>query len=49
MANVMFVPDKDEYNLYHRYVGYNKYYGWYNGVAEDFAGWLTSSMRKIQM
>ncbi|MBS4208202.1 glycoside hydrolase family 2 TIM barrel-domain containing protein [Bacillus sp. FJAT-50079] len=40
MANVMFVPDKDEYNYMTDIVGYNKYYGWYQGKAEDFAGWL---------
>ena len=40
MANVMFVPDKDEYNYMTDIVGYNKYYGWYQGKTEDFAGWL---------
>ncbi|TWD99587.1 beta-galactosidase [Neobacillus bataviensis] len=40
MANVMFVPDKDEYNYVTDVVGYNKYYGWYQGEAEDFADWL---------
>lgn len=40
MANVMFVPDKDEYNHITDVVGYNKYYGWYQGKAEDFAPWL---------
>ncbi|MEH7117494.1 glycoside hydrolase family 2 TIM barrel-domain containing protein [Neobacillus vireti] len=40
MANVMFVPDKDEYNYVTDVVGYNKYYGWYQGKAEDFADWL---------
>jgi beta-galactosidase len=40
MANVMFVPDKDEYNYVTDVVGYNKYYGWYQGEAEDFAAWL---------
>ena len=40
MANVMFVPDKDEYNYVTDVVGYNKYYGWYQGKAEDFAEWL---------
>ncbi|WP_209123816.1 glycoside hydrolase family 2 TIM barrel-domain containing protein [Alkalihalobacillus sp. BA299] len=40
MANVMFVPDKDEYNFITDTVGYNKYYGWYQGKAEDFADWL---------
>lgn len=40
MANVMFVPDEDEYNYITDIVGYNKYYGWYQGQAEDFAPWL---------
>ena len=40
MANVMFVPDEDEYNFMTDVVGYNKYYGWYEGKTEDFAGWL---------
>lgn len=40
MANVMFVQDKDEYNFITDTVGYNKYYGWYTGKTEDFAGWL---------
>lgn len=40
MANVMFVPDKDEYNYVTDIVGYNKYYGWYQGKTEDFADWL---------
>ena len=40
MANVLFVPDDDEYNYITDVVGYNKYYGWYVGQTEDFAGWL---------
>jgi beta-galactosidase len=40
MANVMFVQDKDEYNYMTDIIGYNKYYGWYQGKAEDFAPWL---------
>lgn len=40
MANVMFVSEEDEYNYITDIVGYNKYYGWYQGKAEDFAGWL---------
>jgi beta-galactosidase len=40
MANVMFVSDKDEYNYITDIVGYNKYYGWYQGKTEDFACWL---------
>lgn len=40
MANVMFVQDNDEYNFITDTVGYNKYYGWYTGKAEDFAGWI---------
>lgn len=39
-ANVMMVPDDDEYNSYTDIVAYNKYYGWYNGKTEDFAEWL---------
>jgi len=42
MANVLFVPDTDEYNYITDVVGYNKYYGWYVGKAEDFAPWLDS-------
>jgi beta-galactosidase len=40
MANVMFVGDKDEYNYLTDIVGYNKYYGWYQGKTEDFGPWL---------
>lgn len=40
MANVMFVPDDDEYNTVTDVIGYNKYYGWYNGEAHDFADWI---------
>ena len=40
MANVMFVEENDEYNYITDIVGYNKYYGWYHGKAEDFSGWL---------
>ncbi|WP_068676983.1 glycoside hydrolase family 2 TIM barrel-domain containing protein [Oceanobacillus sp. Castelsardo] len=40
MANVMFVEDDDEYNYMTDIVGYNKYYGWYTGEAEEFADWL---------
>jgi beta-galactosidase len=40
MANVMFVDDKDEYNYITDVIGYNKYYGWYQGKAEDFVPWL---------
>lgn len=40
MANVMFVPDKDEYNYITDIVGYNKYYGWYQGKTEDFEKWI---------
>ena len=39
-ANVMAVPNDDEYNTYTDIVAYNKYYGWYNGKTEDFADWL---------
>lgn len=37
MANVMFIPDEDEYNHITDTVGLNKYYGWYTGVVGDFA------------
>ena len=40
LANVMFVGNKDEYNYITDVVGYNKYYGWYVGAAEDFGPWL---------
>jgi beta-galactosidase len=40
LANVLFVPDNDEYNFMTDVVGYNKYYGWYVGKAEDFAPWM---------
>lgn len=40
MANVMFVNDNDDYNHVTDVLGYNKYYGWYQGEAEDFAGWI---------
>ncbi|GFP74419.1 glycoside hydrolase family 2 protein [Clostridium fungisolvens] len=40
MANVMFVEDNDPYNFVTDIVGYNKYYGWYQGKTEDFIGWL---------
>ncbi|MCM3444227.1 glycoside hydrolase family 2 protein [Metabacillus halosaccharovorans] len=42
MANMFIVDDKDEYNYMTDVIGYNKYYGWYNGKAEDFAPWLDS-------
>lgn len=45
-ANVMFVPDTDEYNYITDVLGYNKYYGWYNGKAEDFAGWIDGFHKK---
>lgn len=40
MANMFMVEDQDEYNYITDVIGYNKYYGWYNGKAEDFASWL---------
>jgi len=40
MANVMFVSEEDEYNHITDVLGYNKYYGWYQGKTEDFEGWL---------
>lgn len=38
-AQVMMVPNDDEYHTYTDIVAYNKYYGWYMGEAEDFAEW----------
>ncbi len=46
MANVMFVEDEDEYNSMTDIIGYNKYYGWYQGKSEDFAPWL-DGFRKV--
>lgn len=46
MANVMFVPDEDEYNHLTDIIGYNKYYGWYNGEAQDFAAWIDGFHKK---
>lgn len=40
MANVSFVEMDDEYNYITDTIGYNHYFGWYGGKAEDFAGWL---------
>ncbi|MCK0473382.1 glycoside hydrolase family 2 TIM barrel-domain containing protein [Halalkalibacter sp. APA_J-10(15)] len=40
MANVFMIDDEDEYNYMTDIIGYNKYYGWYNGKVEDFAPWL---------
>lgn len=42
MANVMFVENEDEYNQVTDIVGYNKYYGWYVGEAEEFGPFLDS-------
>ena len=36
----MMVPNDDPYHHYTDIMAYNKYYGWYNGAATDFAGWL---------
>ncbi|WP_336772529.1 glycoside hydrolase family 2 protein [Paenibacillus sp. MMO-58] len=40
MANVLFVKEEDKYNRMTDVIGYNKYYGWYHGKAEDFEPWL---------
>lgn len=40
MANVLFVKEEDEYNRMTDVIGYNKYYGWYHGKAEDFEPWV---------
>ena len=39
-AQVMMVEDDDDFHKYTDVVAYNKYYGWYNGEAEDFEPWL---------
>lgn len=39
LANVMMVEPDDRYNFVTDIVGYNKYYGWYIGKAEDF-NWI---------
>ena len=39
-AQVMMVPNDDEYHTYTDIVAYNKYYGWYTGKTEDFAEWM---------
>ena len=46
MANVMFVEDEDDYNYVTDTIGDNKYFGWYNGEAGDFAGWLDGFHKK---
>ncbi|CZQ89131.1 Hypothetical protein Tpal_1096 [Trichococcus palustris] len=46
MANVMFVEDEDDYNYVTDTIGYNKYFGWYNGEAGEFAGWLDGFHKK---
>lgn len=46
MANVMFVEDEDDYNYVTDTIGYNKYFGWYNGEAGDFAGWIDGFHKK---
>ena len=35
----MMVPNDDPYHNYTDIMAYNKYYGWYNGKAEDFSEW----------
>ncbi|MGL6106085.1 glycoside hydrolase family 2 protein [Romboutsia sp.] len=39
-AQVMMVPNDDEFHTYTDIMAYNKYYGWYQGEAEEFAPWL---------
>ncbi len=39
-ANVSFVDKKDEFNTITDIIGYNLYFGWYNGEPEDFAEWI---------
>ncbi|WP_136608778.1 glycoside hydrolase family 2 protein [Paenibacillus dokdonensis] len=46
MANVSFVEMDDEYNYITDTIGYNHYFGWYGGKAEDFEGWLDRYHKK---
>lgn len=39
-AQVMMVENDDDFHKYTDIVAYNKYYGWYNGEAEEFEPWL---------
>ena len=40
LANVGFVPNDDEYNDMTDVIGYNQYFGWYQGKVEDFGTWI---------
>jgi beta-galactosidase len=40
MANVSFIEETDEYNFITDIIGYNQYFGWYTGKAEDFSDWI---------
>lgn len=40
MANVAFVGADDEFNYITDVLGYNQYFGWYTGKAEDFSEWI---------
>ncbi|GFZ33126.1 beta-galactosidase [Clostridium zeae] len=40
MANVAFVGENDEFNYITDILGYNQYFGWYSGKAEDFSEWI---------
>ncbi|MFB3160190.1 glycoside hydrolase family 2 TIM barrel-domain containing protein [Neobacillus sp. 179-J 1A1 HS] len=40
MANVSFIGQKDEYNYITDLIGFNLYFGWYNGKPEDFSEWV---------
>ena len=42
MSNLMTVPANDPYNEVTDVIGYNKYYGWYEGKTEDLGPWLDS-------
>lgn len=46
MANVMFVDEEDKYNQVTDVIGYNKYYGWYQGEVEEFADFLDGFQQK---
>ena len=40
MANIMLFGKDDEYNFLTDIVGFNRYFGWYEGKAEDFEEWI---------
>lgn len=40
MANMLVVPNDDPYNTVTDVLGFNHYFGWYQGKTEDFADWI---------